>query len=86
MLKLTIGHKSTFSKCKKLIILKFFLFDQILTFDQWPRPRFKKKGQIFWNFLNMNFQSKNIIDFENRLPFFSAFFLELINFRLVGAG
>ena len=35
---------------------------------------YSKKGQIFWNFLSMNFQSKNIIYFENRLPFFGAFF------------
>ena len=41
-----------------------------------------KKGQIFWNSLNVNFDSKNIIDFENGLPFFSPFFLELIIYRL----
>ena len=33
--------------------------------------------QILWNF-----HSKNIIDFEKRLPFFGQFFLEFLNFRL----
>ena len=44
-----------------------------------------KKGQIFWNFLNLNFHSKNLIDFENRLPFLGPFFLEFINFQPGGA-
>ena len=32
----------------------------------------------------MNFHSKNIIDFENRLPFFGRIFLEFLNFQLGG--
>ena len=43
-----------------------------------------KKGQIFLNFLDVNFHSKTIVDFENRLPFFSQFFLEFLNFQLRG--
>ena len=41
-----------------------------------------KKGQIFWNFLKVNFHFKNIIDFENRLTFFDPIFLEFLNFQL----
>ena len=33
----------------------------------------------------MNFHSKNIIDFENRVPFFGQIFLEFLNFWLEGA-
>ena len=31
-----MGHKPSFTQCKKLMF-DFFLLDQILTFDPWPQ-------------------------------------------------
>ena len=61
--KLAIGHKSTFSQCKKLIF-KIFLFDQILTFDPWPRgwPQSTNFSRFFWNYLNIVFNLRSLND------------------------
>ena len=80
--KLTIDHKSIFSKCKKLILKNSFFRTKfsLLTNGLDLRLDLEKRPN-FLEFFEREFLLEKYHRSENKLPFLGQLFLELINFQ-----